>query len=188
MGANETMISNWFHLLQDIKNKFDILSLCQIWSRDETGIQNVPQEVKVLGCKKIRTFQQVSGEQGETSTVLTFVNAAGQSVPPLIIHKGQHVQDTWQLKAPGNMKLAAIERGYLTKSKFHEYGLHFVKFLKAHGLADKTNLLIIDGHKSHLYNLPFYEAMRANNIKIITIPEHTSHILQALDSSPIRAV
>ena len=184
MGANETVISNWFNLLQDIKNKFGILSPCQIWSGDETGIQNVPKEVKVLGSKKIRTFQQVSGEQGETSTVLTFVNAAGQSVRLLIIHKGQCVQDTWRLKAPGNMKLTATERGYITKSKFDEYGLHFVKFLKAHGLADKTNLLIIDGHKSHLYNLPFYEAMSANNIEIITIPPHTSHILQALDSVP----
>ena len=82
MGENQTMISNWFYLLQDIKNKFGILSPCQIWSRDETGIQNVPKEVKVLGCKNIRTFQQVSGEQGEMSTVLTFVNATGQSVPP----------------------------------------------------------------------------------------------------------
>ena len=29
------------------------------------------------------------------------------------------------------------------------------------------NLLIIYGHKNHLYNLPFYEAMRANNVEII---------------------
>ena len=116
------------------------------------------------------------------STVLTFVNAAGQSVPPLIIHKGQHVQKTWQLKTPGNMKITATERGYITKSKFHEYSLHFVKFLKASGLADKTNLLIIDGHKSHLYNLSLYEAMRANNIEILTILPHTSHLLQPLDS------
>ena len=116
--------------------------------------------------------------------VLTFVNAAGQSGPPLIIHKGQRVQETFQLKAPGNMEITATERGYITKSKFHEYGLHFVKFLKANGLADKTNLLIIDGHKSHLYNLPLYEAMRTNNIEILTIPPHTSHLLQPLDSVP----
>ena len=79
MWANEMVISNWFNLLQDIKNKFAILSPCQIWSGDETGIQNVLKEVKVLDCKNVRTFQQLSGEQGETSTVLTFVNAAGQS-------------------------------------------------------------------------------------------------------------
>ena len=89
MGANPTVILNWFSLLEEIKTKFRILSPCQIWSGDETGIQNVPKEVKVLGVKKIRTFQQVSGEQGKTSMVLTFVNVAGQSVPPMIIHKGQ---------------------------------------------------------------------------------------------------
>ena len=135
MGANETVISNWFKLLRELKDKFHIVSPYQVWSGDETGVQNVPKEVKVLGCKNIRTFQQVSGEQGETSTVLTFINAAGQSVPPLIIHKGQRVQETWNLKAPGHMKLAATERGYITKSKFHEYGLHFVKFLKSNGLV-----------------------------------------------------
>ena len=30
MGANEMVISNWFNLLQDIKNTFGILSPCQI--------------------------------------------------------------------------------------------------------------------------------------------------------------
>ena len=82
----------------------------------------------------------------------------------MIIHKGQRVQDTWHLKAPGSMTLAATEKGYITKSRFHEYGLAFIRYLKANGLADKTNLLIVDGHKSHLYNLSFYEAMRANNV------------------------
>ena len=38
MGANETVISNWFKLLKKIKDKFDILSPCQIWSGDETGV------------------------------------------------------------------------------------------------------------------------------------------------------
>ena len=45
-----------------------IVSPAQIWSGDETGVQNVPKEIKVLGIKNIRTFQQVSLEQGETST------------------------------------------------------------------------------------------------------------------------
>ena len=57
MGANETVILNWFKLLKEIKDKFYILSPCQIRSGDETGVQNAPKEVKVLGCKKIRTFQ-----------------------------------------------------------------------------------------------------------------------------------
>ena len=116
--------------------------------------------------------------------VLTFVNVAGQSVPPMIIHKGQWVQDTWHLKAPRSMTIVATEKGYIMKSRFHQYGLAFIKYLKANRLADKTNLLILDGHKSHLYNLPFYEAMRANDVEILTILPHTSHIIQPLNSVP----
>ena len=49
---------------------------------------------------------------------------------------------------------------------------------------DKTNLLILDGHKSYLYNLHFYKVMRANNVEILTIPPHTSHIIQPLNLVP----
>ena len=102
----------------------------------------------------------------------------------MIIQKSQRVQDTWHLKAPMSMTLAATEKGYIMKSRFHEYGLAFIKYLKANGLADKTNLLILDGHKSHFYDLPFYKAMRANNVEILTILPHTSHIIQPLDLVP----
>ena len=82
------------------------------------------------------------------------------------------------------MKLVATVKGYIIKNRFHEYDMHFIQFLKANWLADKPNLLIIDGHKSHLYNLPFYEAIRDNNVEILMIPPHTSHILQPLDLFP----
>ena len=73
------------------------MSPSQIWSGDETGVQNVPKEVKVLGAKGLRAFQQVSREQGETTYILTFVNGYRQVVPPMAIQKGAHVQDTWLL-------------------------------------------------------------------------------------------
>ena len=184
MGANPTVIGKWFKLLKDIEDTAGIISPDQIWSGDETGIQNVLKEVKVLGMKHIRTFQQVSSEQGETSTVLSFVSTAGNVCPPLVIHKGQRVQETWRLKAPGDIQLSATTKGYITKSRFHQYGVHFIKFLKKEGLANRKNLLIVDRHKSHSYNLPFYEAMRANGIEVLTIPPHTSHVLQPLDSVP----
>ena len=116
MGANPTMIRNWFKLLKDVEDTAGIISPDQIWSGDETGIQNVPKEVKVLGMKHIRTFQQVSSEQGETLTILSFVSAGGKVCPPLVIHKGQRVQEIWRLKAPGDIQLSAKTKGYITKS------------------------------------------------------------------------
>ena len=82
MGANPTVISQWFDLSKKIQTEVGIVSPAQTWSGDETGVQNVPKEIKVLGIKNIRTFQQVSSEQEETSTILSFVNALGNVVPP----------------------------------------------------------------------------------------------------------
>ena len=59
MGANPTVIGSWFTLLGKIKKTAGITSPDQIWSGDEMGVQNVPKEVKVLGLKNIRCFQQV---------------------------------------------------------------------------------------------------------------------------------
>ena len=135
MGANPTVIGNWFKLLGEVKQKCQITSQSQIWSGDKTGIQNVPKEVKVVGAKNIRTFQQVASEQGETSTILTFINACGDVVPPMVIHKAARVQDSWKVKAPGNVTVSATSKGYITQSRFHEYGLRFIRYLKSNGMA-----------------------------------------------------
>ena len=119
MGANPAVISQWFDLLKKIQTEVGIVSPAQIWSGNETGVQNVPKEIKVLAIKNIRTFQQVSSEQGEMSTILSFVNTLGNVVPPMIIHKGQRVQDSWKIKLPGNIHISATTKGYITKSKFH---------------------------------------------------------------------
>ena len=94
MRANPTVINNWFGLYKKVYDKMKIFSPSQIWSGDETGVQNVPKEVKVLGVKNVRIFQQVSSEQWETSTILLFINAMGDVVPPMVIHKACRVQES----------------------------------------------------------------------------------------------
>ena len=86
------------------------------------------------------------------------------------------------------MKLAATSKGYITKEKFHEYGIRFVKYLSDIGRLDQTHLLIIDSHKSHVYNMAFFDEMRENNIHVMAIPPHTAiysnlSILHLLPSS-----
>ena len=117
IGANPMVIGNWFNLLAEVKQKCQNTSLSQIWSGDKTGIQNIPKEVKVVGVKNIRTFQHVASEQGKTSTILTFINACRNVVPPMVIHKVTRIQDSWKVKAPGNVRVSATSKGYITKSK-----------------------------------------------------------------------
>ena len=146
--------------------------------------QGSKPEEKYLGEVSELPYSQVAVDQGETSTVLAFVNAIGHVCPPVIIHKGQRVQRNWAEGMPSFMKLAATSKGYITKSKFHEYGIRFVKYLADISHLDQNHLLIIDSHKSHIYNLAFFDELRDNNIHVMAIPPHTSHVLQPLDSTP----
>ena len=69
MGANPTIISDWFKKLKLTLKACGINSPSQVWSGDETGVQSLPKENKVLAIKKVKAYQQVSAEQGETSTL-----------------------------------------------------------------------------------------------------------------------
>ena len=146
-------------------------------------MQNIPKEDKFLGEVKKPLYNQVPANQGETSTVLTFVNAVGRVCPPMVIHKGQRVQRDWATNMPISCKLAATSKGYMTKVKFHKYGVHFVKHLYLLSLLGQPNLLILDSQKLHIYNIAFYNEMKEHDIHVLAIPLHTSHLVQSLDST-----
>ena len=92
----------------------------------------------------------------------------------MIIHKGIWVWDTWIKHAFVGYRVAATTNGYITKCKFQEYRERFVRYLKNHKLLDRPHLLIIDSHKSQIYNLPFYKLMIDNNIHVLALYWHIS--------------
>ena len=49
MAANEPNVHKWFDKYQEVLKDLGINSPEQIWSGDETGVQNVPKEQSVLG-------------------------------------------------------------------------------------------------------------------------------------------
>ena len=80
MAANEPNVHKWFDEYEEDLKDLGINSPEQIWSGDETGVQNVPKEQLVVGVTGTPASQTVSGEQGETSTILSFVNRCRLSV------------------------------------------------------------------------------------------------------------
>lgn len=184
MAANEANIRKWFTEYEAVLQRLGITSPMQIWSGDETGVQSIPKEHKVLGLAGTTAYTTVGAEKGETSTILSFVNGIGDVCPPMVLHKGQRVQEAWLQNKPPQVSVSATSKGYITKNKFYEYGVRFVKYLGLKGYLGRPHLLIMDSHKSHVYNLQFYEELHANNIYVLALPPHTSHIIQALDNLP----
>ena len=88
----------------------------------------------------------------------------GLVCPPMVIHKGQTcptVLDQWCTS--WMVHCSYHKRVTSWNHKFHEYDIHFVCFLKKHHLKKEhhllgqKHLLIIDSHKSHVYNVAFFK-------------------------------
>ena len=178
MCANPMTITNFFTQYQGVCDEYNIDSPLYI-----LGVQDVPKEEEVIGVWGEKVNCQGPSEHGETSTILTFANACGQVMPPLVIHKGKHVNETLEYGCPPDIMLQASTKGYISKGIFYEYALKWVGWLRHNKRLDKVNLLLLDAHKRHIYNLHFIRLM-VRNIQVLVIPAHTSHIIQPLDSTP----
>ena len=61
-----------------------------------------------------------------------------------------------------------------------------MKFLKRVNILQGKNkiLLLMDLHKSHLFNYDFMKMMRDNNVEVCGFPPHCTHLVQPLDITP----
>ena len=104
----------------------------------------------------------------------------------MLIFKASKMKTEWREAAPSGYMLQPSVTGYINAKLFYEYGEYFIKFLKeSHILTgNKKVLLLLDMHKSHLFNLDFMEYMKANNVEVCSFPPHCTHVLQPLDNVP----
>ena len=111
MGTNPEVVRKFSNQLEQVLSDLNIVNPQQIWNCDESRYQDVPKEDEVIGETGVPQYRTVPKEQGETSTILTFANAVGLAVPPLIIHKRGKVSDTWCINCPVGVMVWASSKG-----------------------------------------------------------------------------
>ena len=167
----------------------------RIWNIDETGVSDLPRPHKAFGVKGERCNELVGGERGELSTILSYVNAAGDVVPPMVIHKVRsttgvyRVHKSWSDGMEPGMMVRGTGTGYIDKNTFLQYGHQFIRYLKKNKLlteGEEKNLVI--GHSTHVYNLPFIDLMIENNVDLINLVPHSTHLSQPWDKFLTKAV
>ncbi|KAI4455723.1 hypothetical protein MML48_9g00008282 [Holotrichia oblita] len=174
--SKETSIKNTINELQ-LENKLN-----NIWNLDETAFCSDPSRTKTIGAKGFAATRTSAGSGKENTTVLLACSAAGSKVPPLFIFRGKNVWTEWiSPKGSGfpDTTYAATTNGWMETNVFNNY---FQKsFLKvANPSPTNPVLLIYDGHATHI-NLQLIELAQSNNVTIILLPPHSSHLLQPLD-------
>ena len=107
-------------------------------------------------------------------------------MPPLVIFKAARIKPEWHEAAPTGYMIRGSASRYINAKLFQEYGEQFVCFVTEKKILtrDRKVLLLLDMHKSHLFNLGFMEFMRGHNVEVCCFPPHCTHVLQPLDDVP----
>ena len=93
IGANPGQITKFF---EEYKKWLDTWGLNytpnRIWNVDECGVGDVPQRTAVVGITGERTFQTVSGEKPQNSTIVSCMSAGGAGYAPTHYFQGKQDQ------------------------------------------------------------------------------------------------
>ena len=179
-GMNRKEVSDYFELLTKLIRENDLHEKPgNIWNADETGVQlnNVAgQVVAGKGSKDVKMV--TTAEKGETITIMACCNSEGHFLPPYCIMKGVYKKQQYEKGAPpGTIIKMRQESAYMNTDLFMDW---FTKHFIPRKPAGK-NLLIVDGHASHMNNANLLEIARDNNVILLCLPSHTTHYLQPLD-------
>ncbi len=139
----------------------------------------------VVGSARTRAVQRkVPGSRAWTS-FLECVSATGVSLPPAVIFKGKSVQQQWFPIAKDELKdwlFTATDKGWVNRVVALEWLQRvFIPRTQPQDPSQRR-LLILDGHDSHTSTEFIWECF-SNNIQMLFLPAHTSHVLQPLDLS-----
>ena len=122
--------------------------------------------------------------KGRPPQFLALQNTFGKICPPVVIHKGSRVQDSWCLDMPLGVMVRALVNGWINRDIFLEYATRWLRWMHSWKLLDEPHLLLLDAHKSHVYNIRFLKLIKEFNIEVLAIPSHMSHKIQPLDNVP----
>lgn len=179
------IIYDFFDQLNSIIEELNLQNKPEsIYNCDESGFKSDPTTTKVVTVKGASAKRVTGGNARKTTTVLACVNANGDKMPPMILHKGKRIWDNMMgdTAFPGT-SYAVSDNGWMTETVFTTWFKNqFLDYIKI-----KPALLIYDGHLSHI-SMELIQAAIEAEVTILKLPPHTSHILQPLDVSVFKGV
>ncbi|KZL67851.1 transposase [Colletotrichum tofieldiae] len=193
-GASTEVIRDWFKLLAipEIKG----IKPANRYNMDETGIlEGQGSNGLVLGMAETKSVRKKQPGSRAWVSIIECISAIGHALNPLIIYKGRTVQQQWfplDLGPYEGWQFTATENGWTTDDTAVEW-LQKVfipqTIPQTASQGKEARLLVVDGHGSHT-TTEFMWTCYINNVYLLFLPPHTSHVLQPLDQSvfgPVKA-
>ena len=178
LNSNNDVIMDFFGKLGSIYGRLNLLAKpMQIYNSDESSISIVFKPGKVVAELGQRNMYSVSAtEKGKTHTVMSHVSASGFVLPPMIYPRRKSVPENFRDNAYLNTLFASNESGWMNGELYVQWFQFFL-----HNIPPSRPVLLIQGgHSSHV-SVELIELARSNDVHLLCLPSHTSHILQLLD-------
>ena len=174
-------LQRWFDDLKKVLAEFNIKPE-NIYNMDESGFAIGEKEAgRIIIDANIRQRYQAKPGRQEWVTVVECVCADGSVIPPLVIFKAENLSTQWiPANIHGNWRFNCNSKGWTS----NQHGLDWLKRCFDPETHDKAageyRLLICDGHDSHITG-DFIAHCIDNNILLMILPPHSSHLTQSLD-------
>ena len=174
------VISKWFERVQRMKEKYGILDE-DTHNFDEAGFMmgKISSQLVVTGSERCNRPKMIQQGNREWATVIKGINATGWAIPPFVIFKAKHHDSAWYEDLPYDWAIGVSDSGWTNNELGVAWLRHFIKHT-AHRKVGVYQMLIIDGHESHISD-EFQDICDENKIIAICMPSHASHLLQPLD-------
>ena len=177
-SSNEAVMSDFYAKLASLYARLNILSKpMNIFNCDETNITVVHKPGKVvaeMGSKNVWSI--TSSERGKTHTVLVCVSATGTYIPPFLIYPRKRMSEHLKVGCVPGTKFGCTSNGWITQDLFTEWFSFFLSSIP----PIRPVLLLMDGHATHI-NIDVIDLARENDVHLLCLPSHTTHLLQPLD-------
>ena len=173
-------VRQYYSLLKATLEEYGILNCpSQIYNMDESGMPLDHKPPKVLACKGTKKIHcRTSGNKAQI-TVIACANAAGSTLPPMVIFDGQRFNPEWSKGEVPNTLYGMSDKGWTDQELFFYWMTQlFVKHIP----PTRPIMLLVDGHSSH-YEPETIQAAADAGIVMFCLPPHSTHVAQPLDVS-----
>ena len=179
-AMNHETIDHYFSLLHDTLVTHYLLDKpAKLYNVDETGVLFNPRPPKIVSTKgretkKVRHLS--SGHKGQITFVVC-ANAAGQSIPPMVIFDAAKLNSAWTKSEVRGTKYGLSPNGWIKTDLFEGW---FIEHFIENAVSARPLFLLLDVHSTHYQPQVIRFAMEHDSI-VLCLPPHTTHESQPFD-------
>lgn len=178
-AANPDLIKNWLLFYEELFNRDARL----LYNADETFL-NFKRDYRSIACGLANPV--TPEDKGSHMTAMVCFSSSGDVIKPMIILPGIKNVPQNLNEYEDQALFTASRKGWMTTQLWEVWVMNFVSEIKIRRLKwpkkirNEKVLLIVDGHSSR--STPdALKLLRENDIELLVLPAHLTHLLQPFD-------